>query len=102
MQPEAAIDMKQRFIGHCNVGTDIKQANFLGQRGVLFISFSVNFTISSELYHNFTKCAKNNTLSLSLSLCVCVCLLPFIFIWHSCLVEVRFGENVCYVQKIFP
>ncbi|XP_061372050.1 protein ALTERED SEED GERMINATION 2 [Gastrolobium bilobum] len=32
-QPEAAIDMKQRFIGHCNVGTDIKQANFLGQRG---------------------------------------------------------------------
>lgn len=40
MQPEAAIDMKQRFIGHCNVGTDIKQANFLGQKGVLFISFS--------------------------------------------------------------
>ncbi|XP_004501616.1 protein ALTERED SEED GERMINATION 2 [Cicer arietinum] len=32
-QPEAAIDMKQRFIGHCNVGTDIKQASFLGQRG---------------------------------------------------------------------
>ncbi|AES73199.2 putative transcription factor WD40-like family [Medicago truncatula] len=32
-QPEAAIDMKQRFIGHCNVGTDIKQANFLGQKG---------------------------------------------------------------------
>ncbi|XP_027353621.1 WD and tetratricopeptide repeats protein 1 isoform X2 [Abrus precatorius] len=32
-QPEAAVDMKQRFIGHCNVGTDIKQANFLGQRG---------------------------------------------------------------------
>lgn len=33
MQPEAAIDMKQRFVGHCNVGTDIKQASFLGQRG---------------------------------------------------------------------
>ncbi|KAF7829989.1 WD and tetratricopeptide repeats protein 1 [Senna tora] len=32
-QPEAAIDMKQRFVGHCNVGTDIKQASFLGQRG---------------------------------------------------------------------
>ncbi|RDX91704.1 WD and tetratricopeptide repeats protein 1, partial [Mucuna pruriens] len=32
-QPEAAVDMKQRFIGHCNIGTDIKQANFLGQRG---------------------------------------------------------------------
>ncbi|KAL5714321.1 Protein ALTERED SEED GERMINATION 2 [Ranunculus cassubicifolius] len=32
-QAEAAFDMKQRFIGHCNVGTDIKQASFLGQRG---------------------------------------------------------------------
>ncbi|XP_054797939.1 protein ALTERED SEED GERMINATION 2 isoform X2 [Prosopis cineraria] len=32
-QPEAAVDMKQRFVGHCNVGTDIKQASFLGQRG---------------------------------------------------------------------
>ncbi|XP_019174931.1 PREDICTED: WD and tetratricopeptide repeats protein 1-like isoform X4 [Ipomoea nil] len=32
-QPEAVIDMKQRYIGHCNVGTDIKQASFLGQRG---------------------------------------------------------------------
>ncbi|CAN1340812.1 Protein ALTERED SEED GERMINATION 2 [Linum perenne] len=32
-QPEPAVDMKQRFIGHCNVGTDIKQASFLGQRG---------------------------------------------------------------------
>ncbi|XP_047160111.1 protein ALTERED SEED GERMINATION 2 isoform X2 [Vigna umbellata] len=31
--PEPAVDMKQRFIGHCNIGTDIKQANFLGQRG---------------------------------------------------------------------
>ncbi|KAJ1424805.1 WD40/YVTN repeat-like-containing domain superfamily [Sesbania bispinosa] len=32
-QPEAAVDMKQRFVGHCNVGTDIKQASFLGQNG---------------------------------------------------------------------
>ncbi|XP_048331890.1 protein ALTERED SEED GERMINATION 2 isoform X1 [Ziziphus jujuba] len=32
-QPEAVIDMKQRYLGHCNVGTDIKQASFLGQRG---------------------------------------------------------------------
>ncbi|KAF2291609.1 hypothetical protein GH714_026133 [Hevea brasiliensis] len=32
-QPETVIDMKQRFVGHCNVGTDIKQASFLGQRG---------------------------------------------------------------------
>lgn len=36
LQPEPAVDMKQRFIGHCNIGTDIKQANFLGQRGMLF------------------------------------------------------------------
>lgn len=32
-QPALAIDMKQRYIGHCNVGTDIKQASFLGQKG---------------------------------------------------------------------
>ncbi|KAG8369188.1 hypothetical protein BUALT_Bualt15G0125200 [Buddleja alternifolia] len=32
-QPEMVIDMKQRFVGHCNIGTDIKQASFLGQRG---------------------------------------------------------------------
>ncbi|KAJ4828567.1 hypothetical protein Tsubulata_029452 [Turnera subulata] len=32
-QPEAVIDMKQRYVGHCNVGTDIKQASFLGQKG---------------------------------------------------------------------
>uniref|UniRef100_A0A7N0UM05 WD and tetratricopeptide repeats protein 1 n=1 Tax=Kalanchoe fedtschenkoi TaxID=63787 RepID=A0A7N0UM05_KALFE len=32
-QPEAAIDMKRRFVGHCNMGTDIKQASFLGQKG---------------------------------------------------------------------
>ncbi|XP_024171189.1 protein ALTERED SEED GERMINATION 2 isoform X2 [Rosa chinensis] len=32
-QPAAVIDMKQRYVGHCNVGTDIKQASFLGQRG---------------------------------------------------------------------
>ncbi|KAG9450778.1 hypothetical protein H6P81_010743 [Aristolochia fimbriata] len=32
-QPENVIDMKQRYVGHCNVGTDIKQASFLGQNG---------------------------------------------------------------------
>lgn len=32
-KPAVVIDMKQRYIGHCNVGTDIKQANFLGQKG---------------------------------------------------------------------
>ncbi|XP_023524082.1 WD and tetratricopeptide repeats protein 1-like isoform X2 [Cucurbita pepo subsp. pepo] len=32
-QPEPVIDMKQRYVGHCNIGTDIKQASFLGQRG---------------------------------------------------------------------
>ncbi|KAL3619623.1 hypothetical protein CASFOL_034535 [Castilleja foliolosa] len=32
-QPEMAIDMKRRYVGHCNIGTDIKQASFIGQRG---------------------------------------------------------------------
>lgn len=36
MQHERAIDMKQRYVGHCNVGTDIKQASFLGQKGNKF------------------------------------------------------------------
>jgi WD and tetratricopeptide repeat-containing protein 1 len=91
MQPEAAIDMKQRFIGHCNVGTDIKQANFLGQRGVLSISFSVNFTISSELYHNFTKCAKT---ILSLSLCVCCRLFSY-----GILALLKFALEKMYVMS---
>ncbi|KAK9136131.1 hypothetical protein Syun_015461 [Stephania yunnanensis] len=39
-QPVAAIDMKQRYVGHCNVGTDIKQASFLGQRGEYIASGS--------------------------------------------------------------
>ncbi|XP_038717662.1 WD and tetratricopeptide repeats protein 1 isoform X2 [Tripterygium wilfordii] len=39
-QPEAAIDMKQRYVGHCNTGTDIKQASFLGQRGEFVASGS--------------------------------------------------------------
>lgn len=32
-QPEVALDMRQRYVGHCNVGTDIKQAAFLGEKG---------------------------------------------------------------------
>ncbi|KAL2512606.1 transducin family protein/WD-40 repeat family protein [Abeliophyllum distichum] len=32
-QPETVTDMKQRYVGHCNTGTDIKQASFLGQKG---------------------------------------------------------------------
>ncbi|KZV43363.1 WD and tetratricopeptide repeats protein 1 [Dorcoceras hygrometricum] len=32
-QPETVTDMRQRYIGHCNIGTDIKQASFVGQRG---------------------------------------------------------------------
>ncbi|MCO5581572.1 hypothetical protein L7F22_035460 [Adiantum nelumboides] len=32
-QAEVALDMRQRFVGHCNIGTDIKQATFLGERG---------------------------------------------------------------------
>ncbi|XP_020678964.1 WD repeat protein iqw1 isoform X2 [Dendrobium catenatum] len=39
-EPEAAIDMKQRYVGHCNVGTDIKQASFLGQQGEFVASGS--------------------------------------------------------------
>ncbi|KAF3326482.1 WD and tetratricopeptide repeats protein 1 isoform X2 [Carex littledalei] len=39
-QPEVAVDMKQRYVGHCNVGTDIKQASFLGQRGEFIASGS--------------------------------------------------------------
>ncbi|KAK2998310.1 hypothetical protein RJ639_023417, partial [Escallonia herrerae] len=39
-QTEVAIDMKQRYVGHCNVGTDIKQASFLGQRGEYIASGS--------------------------------------------------------------
>ena len=30
---DAAVDMRQRYVGHCNTGTDIKQASFLGERG---------------------------------------------------------------------
>ncbi|XP_068638970.1 protein ALTERED SEED GERMINATION 2-like isoform X2 [Aristolochia californica] len=39
-QPEVVIDMKQRYVGHCNVGTDIKQASFLGQNGEYIASGS--------------------------------------------------------------
>ncbi|KAL8261506.1 hypothetical protein R6Q59_025555 [Mikania micrantha] len=39
-QHESAIDMKQRYVGHCNVGTDIKQASFLGQKGEYIASGS--------------------------------------------------------------
>ncbi|ONK75624.1 uncharacterized protein A4U43_C03F18840 [Asparagus officinalis] len=38
VQTEVAIDLKQRYVGHCNVGTDIKQASFLGQQGTLHAS----------------------------------------------------------------
>lgn len=37
-QAEVAVDMRQRYVGHCNAGTDIKQASFLGERGI-FLSF---------------------------------------------------------------
>jgi WD and tetratricopeptide repeat-containing protein 1 len=33
LQTEVAIDMRQRYVGHCNTGTDIKQASFLGEHG---------------------------------------------------------------------
>jgi WD and tetratricopeptide repeat-containing protein 1 len=37
---EYAVDMAQRYVGHCNTGTDIKQASFLGQRGEFVASGS--------------------------------------------------------------
>ncbi|XP_062210151.1 protein ALTERED SEED GERMINATION 2-like isoform X1 [Phragmites australis] len=39
-QSEVAIDMKQRYVAHCNVGTDIKQASFLGEQGEFIASGS--------------------------------------------------------------
>ncbi|KAL3514246.1 hypothetical protein ACH5RR_026963 [Cinchona calisaya] len=39
-EPETVIDMKQRYVGHYNVGTDIKQASFLGQKGEYIASGS--------------------------------------------------------------
>lgn len=33
IQVEVAVDMQQRYVGHCNTGTDIKQASFLGEKG---------------------------------------------------------------------
>ncbi|XP_042427263.1 protein ALTERED SEED GERMINATION 2-like isoform X2 [Zingiber officinale] len=39
-EPEITIDMKRRYIGHCNVGTDIKQASFLGGQGEFVASGS--------------------------------------------------------------
>ena len=33
MQVDVAVDMQQRYVGHCNTGTDIKQASFLGEKG---------------------------------------------------------------------
>ncbi|XP_077213002.1 transducin family protein / WD-40 repeat family protein [Tasmannia lanceolata] len=39
-EPEVVIDLKQRFVGHCNIGTDIKQASFLGQKGEFVASGS--------------------------------------------------------------
>ncbi|KAH7297874.1 hypothetical protein KP509_25G016700 [Ceratopteris richardii] len=39
-QPDVALDMRQRYVGHCNIGTDIKQATFLGERGEYIASGS--------------------------------------------------------------
>ncbi len=43
LQTEVAIDMRQRYVGHCNTGTDIKQASFLGERG---LSLSLSLSLS--------------------------------------------------------
>lgn len=42
--------MKRRYVGHCNIGTDIKQASFLGQRGkflrvATFMLSECNFSV---------------------------------------------------------
>lgn len=37
---ESCMDMRQRYVGHCNTGTDIKQASFLGERGDFIASGS--------------------------------------------------------------
>lgn len=39
LQSEVAVDMRQRYVGHCNTGTDIKQASFLGERGNILSLF---------------------------------------------------------------
>ena len=60
LQPEAVIDMKQRYVGHCNVGTDIKQASFLGQKGTFLqygslLSLDHPVQVTFALVFNF-KC----------------------------------------------
>ncbi|KAH9546562.1 hypothetical protein CY35_12G103000 [Sphagnum magellanicum] len=40
IQAEVAVDMRQRYVGHCNTGTDIKQASFLGEKGEFVASGS--------------------------------------------------------------
>ncbi|XP_024526260.1 WD and tetratricopeptide repeats protein 1 isoform X2 [Selaginella moellendorffii] len=40
LQTDIAMDMRQRYVGHCNTGTDIKQASFLGERGKFVASGS--------------------------------------------------------------
>jgi len=37
VQAEVAVDMRQRYVGHCNTGTDIKQASFLGEKGLCLL-----------------------------------------------------------------
>lgn len=52
-QPEAVIDMKQRYVGHCNVGTDIKQASFLGQKGRFLNDESMSSILNSAVIFAF-------------------------------------------------
>ncbi|KAG6541712.1 hypothetical protein Mapa_016977 [Marchantia paleacea] len=40
VEGEIAVDMRQRYVGHCNTGTDIKQASFLGEKGEFVASGS--------------------------------------------------------------
>jgi hypothetical protein len=45
----SALDYRQRFLGHCNTTTDIKEANFLGPDATYIAAGSVNPLASALL-----------------------------------------------------
>lgn len=49
-QVDIAVDMRQRYVGHCNTNTDIKQASFLGERGTSLYSFIHSFSLSFAVF----------------------------------------------------
>lgn len=54
MQVEVAVDIQQRYVGHCNTGTDIKQASFLGEKGHSLL-FPTCLSESNMLMLNFFR-----------------------------------------------